>query len=99
MTKKEKKAIIAKLFTEIEQIEDLDNYSLKRGQLFSEIIDNPYTRNNLEMVTKAADIWCKDLDKNMEAKMSGKIAPNNKEFMKLSKVGLLNLIDFSLLPD
>lgn len=99
MTKKEKKAIIAKLITEVEQATDMNDYAAKRSQLFHEVIGAGYPERNIEGTTLAADTWCKDFDRNMEAKLANQPLPNDKLFMAMSAKGLLTLIDTSLLPD
>lgn len=99
MTKKEKKEIIKKLILDIQETSDIDTYAEKRGQLFNEVINAGYPEPNYEGVVKAADMWCKDMDRNMEAKITNQKAPHDKQFIALSAVGLLTLIDTSMLPD
>ena len=99
MNKKEKKEIITKLMHEIDQTSELDEYAAKRSQLFQEVINAGYPAESLAAVVLATDTWCKDFDKNMEARISKKKPPLCKQFIELSKVGLLTIIDTSLLPD
>ncbi len=99
MTKKEKKEIIKKLILDIQGITDIDEYSEKRSQLFHEVISAGYPDQSYQGVVKAADMWCKDMDRNMEAKITNQKPPNDEQFIALSAVGLLTLIDTSLLPD
>ncbi len=99
MTKKEKKEIIKKLILDIQETSDIDAYAEKRSQLFHEVIDAGYPAQSYEGVVKAADMWCKDMDSNMEAKITNQKPPHDEQFIALSAVGLLTLIDTSLLPD
>ena len=99
MTKKEKKEIIKQLIHDVEQTSDIYEYSLKRSQLFNEVINSGYPEQSIGSVAETANTWCKDFDANMEAKLSNQNPPNDKQFIAMSALGLLTLIDTSLLPD
>ena len=99
MTKKEKKEVIKTLIHDIQQTSEIDEYATKRSQLFNEVLNSGYTDGSLQGVTQAIDTWCKDFDTNMEAKLSNQPPPLSKEFISMSAMGLLTLIDTSLLPD
>ena len=99
MTKKEKKEIVQQLIQEVESTSSQEEYSEKRSQLFHEIINSGYPEENIEGVILSVNEWCNDFDMNMKAKISNQILPNDKQFMALSKLGLINMIDTSVLPD
>jgi len=99
MTKNEKKEIIRGLFQEIENTSNINEYSLKRSQLFDEVLNSGYSEESIEGVKYAVHNYCKDFDMNMEILVSNQPQPNDEHFMTLSKTGLLTLIDTSLLPD
>ena len=91
MTKKEKKEVIKKLFQEVEQTKNIDEYAINRSKLFNEVISAGYPQIRLEGTIKAADTWCKDFDKNMEAKISNVPLPV-KFFIKGCKAEFLDFI-------
>ena len=99
MTKKEKKEVLKNLIIEIEQTADIDDQAAKRSQLFKEVLNAGYREGTLQTVTKAVNMWCKDFDMNMEAKLKKSAPANSRQFISMSALGLLTLIDTSLLPD
>lgn len=99
MKKNEKKEIIKNLINEISQTNDIDLYSIKRSTLFNEVITSGYSSQNLQTVIEATKTWCKDFDDYMEKKVVNVTSNNDKEFIALASLGLLTLIDISLLEN
>jgi YesN/AraC family two-component response regulator len=89
MTKTEKKKIIASLLDEVINSTDIDSKQKKLSAVISEIYSSGYKLDDLIRVSKIIDLFLSDFIKNQ----------TDKSFLKLSRLGLITCIDWSLLHD
>lgn len=89
MTKTEKKKIIASLLNEVISSTDIDLKQKNLSAVVSEIYSAGYKLDDLKRVSKIIDLFISDFIKNQ----------TDKSFLKLSSVGLITCIDWSLLSD
>jgi uncharacterized membrane protein YheB (UPF0754 family) len=95
MTKSEKKEIIKKLLNNALVVTDENELQKILESVIREIYSAGYPIQRYPVVSSAVDLFVKDFVVHYEKRVGNQMIDN--DFIQMSKVGLLTLIDMSLL--